>query len=128
MQLTPPYQSYKYFRGGSDHFCAATLVDLSTLVYADEITIRDVLSHTSFKFTQFINDADTDTQVLIVQHTTGLMGVIFRGTQTFDFEDWTTDFEFKMENGIHEGFLHSVQAVCPRINDIIHGQETYFTG
>jgi len=125
MDIVPPYPKYPFFRGSSDFFCAATLADLSILAYSNPSFIKDVLSNTKFNFLAFVNVGNT--QAIVVENR-GYIGVAFRGTESFDLEDWMIDFNVKMVDGMHEGFLEAAKTVIPEVNELVHGKETYYTG
>lgn len=128
MRIIPPYPEYKFFRSPLDHFCAATLCDLSILAYSDIEFIAGVKS--PFLPVDWIDVEDT--QVMIVRDQQYNIAIAFRGTSTFDLEDWATDLNVRMnQSGIHDGFCDALKPVMDRIALYIpkpNGKKLYLTG
>jgi len=122
MKLVPPYPKYPFFR-----WIPATpeqaAIDLSILAYSDKPFIESVLSGVPWvRKWNFVSRGVT--QVLVVEIVKGSAFfdgpkfVAFRGTETFNVEDWITDLNCNVnEFGIHRGFHDAYMKVCEDIED-----------
>ncbi|KAL3528528.1 hypothetical protein ACH5RR_007850 [Cinchona calisaya] len=103
-----------------------TLMDLcimaSKLAYENELVVRNVVNiHWKMHFVDFYNcwndfQKQNSTQVFILcdkQKDANLILVSFRGTEPFDADDWSTDFDYSWYEipklgKVHMGFLEAL--------------------
>ncbi|XP_027167323.1 uncharacterized protein LOC113767426 [Coffea eugenioides] len=103
-----------------------TLMDLcimaSKLAYENELVVRNVVNlHWKMHFVDFYNcwndfQKDNSTQVFILcdkPKDANLILVSFRGTEPFDADDWSTDFDYSWYEipklgKVHMGFLEAL--------------------
>ena len=121
MKIIPPYPYYNFFRRFPT-LPEQMAVDLSILVYSDKAFIDSTLSKVSFvNKWEFVSKGKT--QVLFVSlikmwKIQVPAFIAFRGTETFNIEDWMTDLDCPTDNfGIHRGFHDAYVKVCAEVMD-----------
>ena len=96
---------------------AISLAHLANLAYEPRAAVLAELRSAGFPRAEFIDDnKNSDTQVLVAGDDSKII-VAFRGSASL--KDWFTDLDLAPVDGVHRGFLWALDAVWPRLNDLI---------
>lgn len=109
---------------------------LSHIVYKNINDIKQILINYGFVFIKWIDNKESDTQVLICEDIRNIF-IVFRGTEVTNIADWKTNFNIEfvkheLHGKTHKGFYGDAKCVRDEIKKTIYSKITWkkivFTG